>query len=84
LKPISIKWSREELKAYDNVGIKEQDERGEREKAMQAAAQKAREEKENEAIIEMYKDNVPSNKIALCLNIREEKVLKIITNHINK
>jgi len=84
LKPISIKWSREELKAYDNVGIKEQDERGEREKAMQAAAQKAREEKENEAIIEMYKDNVPSNKIALYLNIREEKVLKIITNHINK
>jgi len=72
------------LKAYDNVGIKEQDERGEREKAMQAAAQKAREEKENEAIIEMYKDNVPSNKIALYLNIREEKVLKIITNHINK
>ena len=84
MKPISIKWSREELKAYDNVGIKEQDERGEREKAMQAAAQKAREEKENEAIIEMYKDNVPSNKIALYLNIREEKVLKIITNHINK
>jgi hypothetical protein len=27
------KWSKEELKAYDNVGIKEQDERGEREKA---------------------------------------------------
>jgi len=24
-------WSKEELKAYDNVGIKEQDERGERE-----------------------------------------------------
>jgi predicted transposase/invertase (TIGR01784 family) len=26
-------WSKEELKAYDNVTIKEQDERGEREKA---------------------------------------------------
>ena len=24
-------WSKEELKAYDNVGIKEQDERGEKE-----------------------------------------------------
>ncbi len=31
-------WSKEELKAYDNVTIKEQDERGEREKAVEVAS----------------------------------------------
>jgi predicted transposase/invertase (TIGR01784 family) len=34
-------WSKEELIAYDNVGIKEQDERGEREKAIEKAVEVA-------------------------------------------
>lgn len=34
-------WSKEELKAYDNVTIKEQDERGEREKAIEVASKTA-------------------------------------------
>jgi predicted transposase/invertase (TIGR01784 family) len=34
-------WSKEELKAYDNVTIKEQDERGEREKAVEVASKAA-------------------------------------------
>jgi len=35
-------WSKEELKAYDNVGIKEQDERGEREMIAQVAERKGK------------------------------------------
>jgi len=35
-------WSKEELKAYDNVGIKEQDERGEREMIAQIAQRKGK------------------------------------------
>jgi predicted transposase/invertase (TIGR01784 family) len=34
-------WSKEELKAYDNVTIREQDERGEREKAIEVASKTA-------------------------------------------
>jgi len=77
-------WSKEELKAYDNVTIKEQDERGEKEAVVKKAKEEGKEEKENEAVIEMFKDNMLSNKIALYLNITEEKVHKIIANHINK
>jgi DNA-directed RNA polymerase specialized sigma subunit len=68
------------LKAYDNVTIKEQDERGEREKA----TQKAIEERETMAVIKMYKDNVPSNKIAIYLNLSENRVMQIIDSQNDK
>jgi predicted transposase/invertase (TIGR01784 family) len=73
-------WSKEELKAYDNVTIKEQDERGEKE----IIAQKARNAREIEAVVGLHQNSVPLAIIAKSLNISEEQVLQIIDNHIDK
>jgi predicted transposase/invertase (TIGR01784 family) len=73
-------WSKEELKAYDNVTIKEQDERGERE----IIAQKARDTREIEAVVGLHQNGVPLAIIAKSLNISEEQVLQIIGNQANK
>jgi len=67
-------WSKEELKAYDNVGIKEQDERGEREKAIQIATQKARDEKESETIIKLHLKGKSDEEISDLLDIPIERV----------
>jgi hypothetical protein len=69
-------WSKEELIAYDNVTIKEQDERGEKE----IIAQKARDAREIEAVVGLYQNSVPLAIIAKSLNISEEKVFQIIDN----
>lgn len=68
------------MKAYDNVTIKEQDERGEKE----IIAQKARNEREIEAVVGLYKNSVPVPIIAKSLNISEQQVLQIIDRHLSK
>jgi len=60
IKDDKYQWSKEELKAYDNVGIKEQDERGEKE----LAAFKAKEEGKIEMILEMDKEGFTISQIA--------------------
>jgi len=67
-------WSKEELKAYDNVTIKEQDERGEKE----LVSQKARDEKELELILEMDKEGFTISQIARVTKKSEDEVRQVI------
>lgn len=73
-------WSKEELKAYDNVTMKEQDERGEKE----LVAQKARDEKEAELIFEMNKEGFTIPQIASVTRKSEEEVKKILDFQVDK
>jgi len=73
-------WSKEELKAYDNVGIKEQDERGEKE----IVAKRAKEENTIEIILEMDNEGFTIPQIARVTKKSEEEVEQILDNHKNK
>jgi predicted transposase/invertase (TIGR01784 family) len=77
-------WSKEELKAYDNVGIKEQDERGEKEFIAQKAMEKGREESTLEMILEMHKEGFSIHQIAKVSKKSEQDIAQIIDNHTNK
>jgi len=77
-------WSKEELKAYDNVTIKEQDERGEREIVVQKALEKGEEKGREEMIIEMHKEGFSTRQIAKVSKKSEQEVTQIIDNHTNK
>lgn len=80
LKADKHKWSKEELKAYDNVTIKEQDERGEKE----LVAIKAKEEGKIEMILEMYKQGFTVPQIAKVSKKSEKEVAQIIDDHKNE
>lgn len=67
-------WSKEELDAYNYAAMREQDERGRLEKAVQ----KAEEKKDIEAILGLIKIGLDKVKIAEALNITHEKVQQII------
>jgi len=56
-------WSKEELKSYDNVGIKEQDERGEREKAVKVAAETAEKNAKKQVAKKMKDKGMPNEDI---------------------
>jgi DNA-directed RNA polymerase specialized sigma24 family protein len=71
-------WSKEELKAYDNVTIKEQDERGEKELLIQ----NAKNEKEAETVIKLYNKGKTDIEIADLLDMPLEKVQQIIKDYI--
>lgn len=77
-------WSKEELKAYDNVGIKEQDERGEKEIVAKKAKEEGREEKEAEMILEMNKEGFSIQQIAKVSKKSEQEVVQIIGNQSGK
>jgi predicted transposase/invertase (TIGR01784 family) len=85
-------WSKEELKAYDNVGIKEQDERGEKEIIAQKAMEKGeeigreigREESTLEMILEMHKEGFSIQQIAKVSKKSEQDIAQIIDNDTNK
>lgn len=70
-------WTKEELIAYENASIREQDERGER----ALAKEEGKEEKEKEAILGFHEISVSIENIAKALKITEEKVRKIIEQH---
>ena len=78
-------WSKEELKAYDNVTIKEQDERGEKELVAQRAKEEGREEgreegkakKEAETVIKLHLKGKSNEEIADLLDIPVERVQNI-------
>jgi predicted transposase/invertase (TIGR01784 family) len=78
-------WSKEELKAYDNVGIKEQDERGEKELVAQKAKEEGRAEgkgeKEAETVIKLHLKGKSDEEIADLLDIPVERVKEIIKQY---
>jgi hypothetical protein len=70
-------WTKEELIAYENASMREQDERGER----ALAKEEGKEEKEIEAVLGLYENKVPIAIIANSLKITAEKVSEIIAKH---
>lgn len=71
-------WSKEELKAYDNVTIKEQDERGERELVALKAKNEGKEESKIEMILEMDIEGFSIQQIAKVSKKSELEVEQII------
>jgi predicted transposase/invertase (TIGR01784 family) len=69
-------WTREEYDAYIYAGIREQDERGRVEKAI--------ENEKYEMILSMNEEGLPLSMIAKISKIDEEKVRQIIQNQLNK
>jgi predicted transposase/invertase (TIGR01784 family) len=90
-------WSKEELKAYDNVGIKEQDERGEKELVAQKAKEEGRAEgraegrvegkaegkgeKEAETVIKLHLKGKSDEEIADLLDVPVERVKEIVKQY---
>lgn len=82
-------WSKEELKDYDNVGIKEQDERGEKALVAQKAKEEGllegieagKEEKEAETVIKLHLKGKLDDEIADLLDIPVERVKEIIKKY---
>ena len=90
-------WTQAELDAYDYVFMREADEVGKREKAIQIATKKALEKgmekgiekgmkkgaeaKLIELVIGMYENGIPNSIIAKSAKISEVKVLEIIENY---
>ena len=82
--PRKYQWSKEELKADDNVGIKEQDERGKKAIIAQKAKEEGREEKEAEIIVEMHKEGFTIPQIARVTKKSEDEVKQILDIYKNK
>jgi len=78
MKFVDIK-KKEELIAYDNARMREQDIKGE----IEFAHEKGREEKEKEAVLGLFEHGVPISVIAKSLKITEERVEEIIKKHQN-
>jgi predicted transposase/invertase (TIGR01784 family) len=72
-------WSQAELDAYNYAAMREQDDRGRVEKALQ----KGEENKEIELVIEMHIDGLSNDRIAKIAKISIERVTEIIENHKN-
>jgi predicted transposase/invertase (TIGR01784 family) len=81
-------WTKEERIAYDNVLMKETDEKQEKIKAAEKAREKGKEEgkeeKEIEAVLGLHENEVPVPIIAKSLKITEQRVLQIIENQKNR
>jgi len=86
-------WSKEELKDYDNVGIKAQDERGEkalvaqkakeegREEGIKEGIKEGKEEKEAETVIKLHLKGKSDEEIADLLDITVERVKEVIQQY---
>jgi predicted transposase/invertase (TIGR01784 family) len=69
-------WTKEELDAYNNMAMREQDERGRISKAEQVA----KDEGKAEMILEMHKKSLPLELIADIAKLSVERVAQIIKN----
>jgi predicted transposase/invertase (TIGR01784 family) len=88
-----FQWDKEELIAYDNVLIKRQDERGEREFAVNKAKEEGRkegieegreegrEEKEAETVIKLHVKGKSAEEISDLLDLHADRVRKIIKGY---
>jgi predicted transposase/invertase (TIGR01784 family) len=72
-------WSRAELDAYIYAGMREQDEKGRMEKALQKGVQRGKEE----AVIGLVKIGLDKEKIAEALSLSVDSVVTIIENYKN-
>jgi predicted transposase/invertase (TIGR01784 family) len=89
-------WKKEELIAYQNAGMREQDLKGEMELATEQAKEagkregkeegkrEGKEETEKEMIIAMYKAGISASQIAIITQKTDEKVNEIIKQHEKK
>lgn len=76
------KWTKEERIAYDNVTIKETDEKQEKIKVAEKAREEGKEEKEKETVIKIHKKEKTDIEIADLLDMPLEKVQQIIKKYI--
>ncbi len=67
-------WTQAELDAYNYAGMREQDDRGRMEKALQKGIEK----KEKEAVLGFYAIGISEEQISIALKISLEKVKEII------
>jgi predicted transposase/invertase (TIGR01784 family) len=67
-------WSKEELKAYDNVTIKEQDERGEREKAVEVASKVTDKNAKRQVAKKMKDRGIPNNDISAFTDLTDDEI----------
>jgi predicted transposase YdaD len=75
---------KEELIAYDNVSIAEQDEKGKLTAATKKGRKEGAENKEIEAVLGFYRNGVSVEIIAKSLNLTAEKVEQVIENQSDK
>lgn len=74
------KWKKEELIAYDNASIAEQDEKGK----LTAAKNRGKEENKIEMIVEMHNDGLHFERIAKIAKVSVDQVAQIIENQRSK
>jgi predicted transposase/invertase (TIGR01784 family) len=72
-------WTKEERIAYDNVTIKEADEKQEKIMVAEKAREEGKEEKEEETVIKLHNKGKTAAEIADLLDVALEKVLRIIS-----
>ncbi|WP_373552880.1 hypothetical protein [Haliscomenobacter sp.] len=77
-------WTKEERIAYDNVAIKEADEKQEKIMVAEKAHEKGMEEGKMEMILGMHEEGLSVPQIAKVSKKTEEEVAQIIENHKNK
>ena len=70
-------WKKEELIAYDNASMREQDERGREEKAEERGKEKG----ENNIIVEMHKEGLSTESIIKITKVQRERVQQIIEEY---
>jgi predicted transposase/invertase (TIGR01784 family) len=74
-------WKKEELVAYDNAFIAEQDERGRLELAEERGIEKGKQEQKMKAVIGLYENGIPVQIIAKSLKLTKEEVSQIIQSN---
>ena len=70
-------WKKEELIAYENAGIREQDQKGE----IEFAKEEGKEEKEMEMVLEMIEENLPIKQIAKIAKKTEGEIKEIMEKY---
>jgi predicted transposase/invertase (TIGR01784 family) len=78
------KWKKEELIAYDNASIAEQDEKGKLTAAKKKGKEEGKTERDEELVIKLYKKGKSPEDISDILDMDIKKVLQVIENKLNK
>lgn len=77
-------WSKDDLIAYDNFSIWEGDQKQERDRVMQKAEEKGKEDKEVEMVVKLHLKGKSDEEISDLLDIPIERVRKIIQQYLDK
>ena len=76
-------WSKDDLIAYDNFSIWEGDQKQERDRVMQKAEEKGKEDKEVEMVVKLHIKGKSDEEISDLLDIPIERVRKIIQQYLD-